>query len=57
MAAKTGSLTTAKSLAGYITTRRGERLAFSVVYNDPFETASAIGKIDRLVAGFAASSP
>ena len=51
--AKTGSLETAKSLSGYLTTRAGERLAFSIIYNDPGGTGDGIGKIDRIAAALA----
>lgn len=51
--AKTGSLETAKSLSGYLTTKSGERLSFAIVYNDARGTGDGIGKIDRIVAGLA----
>jgi D-alanyl-D-alanine carboxypeptidase/D-alanyl-D-alanine-endopeptidase (penicillin-binding protein 4) len=47
--AKTGSLQLANALAGYVTTTRGERLAFAVVVNNHAARArEAVAAIDRI---------
>lgn len=43
--AKTGTLATASALAGYLTTRKGARLAFSIVANNHTVPSSEIRKI------------
>jgi serine-type D-Ala-D-Ala carboxypeptidase/endopeptidase (penicillin-binding protein 4) len=46
VAAKTGTLTGARALSGYLTTRRGERIVFSTVVNSHVLTAA---EADRVV--------
>ena len=47
--AKTGTLATASALSGYLTTRRGVRLAFSIIANNHTLPSSEIRKIiDRI---------
>jgi serine-type D-Ala-D-Ala carboxypeptidase/endopeptidase (penicillin-binding protein 4) len=55
--AKTGSMTNVRSLAGYVTTRDGETLAFAIIANN-FEgpPASVVGAIDRMVVRLASFS-
>ena len=53
--AKSGSMTHVRSLAGYVTTADGERLAFAVIANNTGLTGPMLdGVIDRLVARLAA---
>ncbi|HLE63349.1 MAG TPA: D-alanyl-D-alanine carboxypeptidase, partial [Pyrinomonadaceae bacterium] len=58
--AKTGSLSSAASLAGYVTTAAGEKLAFSIMVNnyprDVEPRAVCIDPIAVLLASFAAKS-
>ncbi|HKZ00717.1 MAG TPA: D-alanyl-D-alanine carboxypeptidase/D-alanyl-D-alanine-endopeptidase [Pyrinomonadaceae bacterium] len=58
--AKTGSLSSAASLAGYVTTAAGEKLAFSIMVNnyprDVEPRAVCIDPIAILLASFAAKS-
>ena len=50
MFAKTGSLNLANALAGYVTTERGEPLAFAVfVNNHARRSREAVAAIDALV--------
>jgi D-alanyl-D-alanine carboxypeptidase/D-alanyl-D-alanine-endopeptidase (penicillin-binding protein 4) len=51
--AKTGSLQTAKALSGYVTSASGERLAFSIVFNNSSDTSAAIAAIDRIARALA----
>ena len=55
--AKTGSMTSVRTLAGYVDTPAGERLAFAIMANN-FQAprAQILGIIDRAVAAMAASS-
>jgi D-alanyl-D-alanine carboxypeptidase/D-alanyl-D-alanine-endopeptidase (penicillin-binding protein 4) len=53
--AKTGSLQTAKSLSGYVTALTGQRLAFSIVYNNPVSSGGAIAEIDRIASALASA--
>jgi D-alanyl-D-alanine carboxypeptidase/D-alanyl-D-alanine-endopeptidase (penicillin-binding protein 4) len=47
--AKTGTLATASALAGYVTTARGRRLAFSIIANNHTGPSSAVRRvIDRI---------
>ena len=58
--AKTGSMSHVNSLAGYVTTLRGERLAFALFVNGYVpadETASSRAEIDRWVAALAGIAP
>ncbi|MCM3871793.1 MAG: D-alanyl-D-alanine carboxypeptidase/D-alanyl-D-alanine-endopeptidase [Pyrinomonadaceae bacterium] len=48
--AKTGSLTYTTSLSGYVTTSRGEVMAFSILCNDLTARASATRVIDQIVS-------
>jgi D-alanyl-D-alanine carboxypeptidase/D-alanyl-D-alanine-endopeptidase (penicillin-binding protein 4) len=49
--AKTGSLRQANALAGYVTTVRGERLAFAIVVNDhEGKSHEAVAAIDAIAA-------
>ncbi len=59
ISAKTGSLTYVHSLSGYVTTPKGERLAFSILCNDVTADRAAIALIDEIaasIAGFGTSS-
>ena len=54
MLAKTGTLQLANAVAGYVTTTRGERLAFAVfVNNHAARGREAVAAIDRLAAALA----
>jgi D-alanyl-D-alanine carboxypeptidase/D-alanyl-D-alanine-endopeptidase (penicillin-binding protein 4) len=58
--AKTGSLTYDNSLAGYMTTEKGELLAFSIMCNDYTGRSPSTRLIDQIVellGGVAANSP
>jgi serine-type D-Ala-D-Ala carboxypeptidase/endopeptidase (penicillin-binding protein 4) len=46
--AKTGTLALVNSLAGYVTTSRGERLAFAAVANGQVKPAEAMAALDAL---------
>jgi D-alanyl-D-alanine carboxypeptidase/D-alanyl-D-alanine-endopeptidase (penicillin-binding protein 4) len=48
VSAKTGSLTYDNSLSGYLTTRRGEVLAFSIMCNDQTGRSDSIRLIDQI---------
>ncbi|HEV2885172.1 MAG TPA: D-alanyl-D-alanine carboxypeptidase/D-alanyl-D-alanine-endopeptidase [Pyrinomonadaceae bacterium] len=48
--AKTGSLTYANSLSGYLTTNRGERMAFSILCNDQTSPGDSSRLIDQIVS-------
>jgi D-alanyl-D-alanine carboxypeptidase/D-alanyl-D-alanine-endopeptidase (penicillin-binding protein 4) len=50
VSAKTGSLTYDNSLSGYLTTTRGEHLAFSIMCNDQIGRGNSTGLIDQIVA-------
>jgi D-alanyl-D-alanine carboxypeptidase/D-alanyl-D-alanine-endopeptidase (penicillin-binding protein 4) len=50
VSAKTGSLTYDNSLSGYVTTSRGELLAFSIMCNDQTGHGDSIRLIDQIVA-------
>ncbi len=50
VSAKTGSLTYANSLSGYLTTTTGEVLAFSVLCNDETSRRSSTQQIDRIIS-------
>ena len=50
VSAKTGSLTYDNSLSGYLTTAKGEHLAFSIMCNDQIGRSSSIVLIDQIVA-------
>ena len=53
--AKTGTLSLVNALAGYVTTRGGERLAFAVVVNNHADRGrEAVRAIDDVAAGLAA---
>ena len=60
MRAKTGSLSSAASLGGYVTTAAGEKLAFSIMVNnyprDVDPRSSCIDPIAILLASFARQS-
>jgi D-alanyl-D-alanine carboxypeptidase/D-alanyl-D-alanine-endopeptidase (penicillin-binding protein 4) len=49
VSAKTGSLTYDNSLSGYLTTARGEHLAFSIMCNDQIGRSNSTGLIDQIV--------
>jgi D-alanyl-D-alanine carboxypeptidase/D-alanyl-D-alanine-endopeptidase (penicillin-binding protein 4) len=54
--AKTGSLRLARALAGYVTTARGERLAFAIVVNNTEGTGrEAVAAIDAMAVALAAA--
>ena len=54
--AKTGSLNLTNALAGYVTTKRGERLVFAVVVNNHAgKSREALAAIDAIAAGLAAA--
>ena len=54
VAAKTGTLRLANALAGYVTTERGERLAFAVLVNNHAGKArEAVAAIDAIAAALA----
>jgi D-alanyl-D-alanine carboxypeptidase/D-alanyl-D-alanine-endopeptidase (penicillin-binding protein 4) len=54
VAAKTGSLRLARALAGYVTTVRGERLAFAIVVNNAEGRGrEAVAAIDAIAAALA----
>lgn len=56
-AAKTGSLSNVRTLAGYVTTADGERLVFAVMANNYEGTSSTVtATIDRIVARLASFS-
>jgi D-alanyl-D-alanine carboxypeptidase/D-alanyl-D-alanine-endopeptidase (penicillin-binding protein 4) len=46
--AKTGSLALVNSLAGYVTTSRGERLAFAALANGQLKPSDAVAALDAL---------
>jgi D-alanyl-D-alanine carboxypeptidase/D-alanyl-D-alanine-endopeptidase (penicillin-binding protein 4) len=50
VSAKTGSLTYDNSLSGYLTTSRGQLLAFSIMCNDQTGRGDSIQLIDQIVA-------
>ncbi|HEV7799244.1 MAG TPA: D-alanyl-D-alanine carboxypeptidase/D-alanyl-D-alanine-endopeptidase [Pyrinomonadaceae bacterium] len=50
VAAKTGSLTYDNSLSGYLTTSRGQLLAFSIMCNDQIGRGNSTELIDKIVA-------
>jgi len=50
VAAKTGSLTYTNSLSGYLTTKTGDVLAFSVFCNDQTMRHSGTQQIDRIIS-------
>lgn len=50
VSAKTGSLTYDNSLSGYLTTAKGEHLAFSIMCNDQIGRGSSTVLIDQIVA-------
>ncbi|HEV7472560.1 MAG TPA: D-alanyl-D-alanine carboxypeptidase/D-alanyl-D-alanine-endopeptidase [Pyrinomonadaceae bacterium] len=50
VSAKTGSLTYDNSLSGYLTTSKGELLAFSIMCNDQTGSGDSIRLIDQTVA-------
>ena len=53
--AKTGSISAARSLSGYVTTSDGERLIFSVLANNWTTPSSAVtGIADQIAAALAA---
>jgi D-alanyl-D-alanine carboxypeptidase/D-alanyl-D-alanine-endopeptidase (penicillin-binding protein 4) len=54
VSAKTGSLTYDNSLSGYVTTSRGEHLAFSIMCNDQTSRPDSTRLIDQIVAMIAA---
>ena len=56
VSAKTGTLRYANALAGYVTTRRGDRLAFAVLANHHTGASQeVVSTIDRIVAMLAGS--
>jgi D-alanyl-D-alanine carboxypeptidase/D-alanyl-D-alanine-endopeptidase (penicillin-binding protein 4) len=56
VAAKTGSLRLVRALAGYVTTARGERLAFAIVVNNhEGKGREAVAAIDAIAAVLAAA--
>ena len=54
VSAKTGSLTYDNSLSGYLTTSKGQLLAFSIMCNDQTGSVNSIRLIDQIVALLAA---
>ena len=46
--AKTGTLAQTNALAGYATTREGDRLAFTIVLNHHTAETSGVGAIDEI---------
>jgi len=55
VSAKTGSLTYDNSLSGYLTTSKGQLLAFSIMCNDQTGSVNSIRLIDQIVALLAAN--
>ena len=56
VAAKTGTLRLANALAGYVTTLRGERLAFAIVVNNhEGKSKEAVAAIDAIAAALASA--
>jgi D-alanyl-D-alanine carboxypeptidase/D-alanyl-D-alanine-endopeptidase (penicillin-binding protein 4) len=56
VAAKTGTLRLANALAGYVTTLRGERLAFAIVVNNhEGKSREAVAAIDAIAAALASA--
>jgi D-alanyl-D-alanine carboxypeptidase/D-alanyl-D-alanine-endopeptidase (penicillin-binding protein 4) len=56
VAAKTGTTGRAKALAGYVTTERGERLAFAIVVNNHAgNSREAVAAIDSIATALAAA--
>ena len=54
--AKTGTLRLANALAGYVTTERGERLAFAIVVNNHAgKGREAVAAIDAIAAALASA--
>jgi D-alanyl-D-alanine carboxypeptidase/D-alanyl-D-alanine-endopeptidase (penicillin-binding protein 4) len=49
VSAKTGYITYDNSLSGYLTTSKGERLAFSIMCNDQTRRGDTTGLIDQIV--------
>jgi serine-type D-Ala-D-Ala carboxypeptidase/endopeptidase (penicillin-binding protein 4) len=56
VSAKTGSLTYTHSLSGYLTTAKGEQVAFSILCNDQTSRGNATRLIDQIV-GFLGAFP
>ena len=56
MTAKTGTLRLVNALAGYVTTERGERLAFAIVVNNHAGKArEAVAAIDAVASALASA--
>jgi PBP4 family serine-type D-alanyl-D-alanine carboxypeptidase len=51
--AKTGTLALVNALAGYVTTSRGDRLAFAALANDHVKPAEALSALDALAKALA----
>jgi D-alanyl-D-alanine carboxypeptidase/D-alanyl-D-alanine-endopeptidase (penicillin-binding protein 4) len=55
--AKTGTMTHVRSLSGYVTTMKGERLAFSIFSNNHVATSTVDTAVDRIILRLLDHSP